>query len=1130
MQLISNSLGIFVLFISSFIDVSISEPRVVCYYTNWSVYRPGTAKFNPQNINPYLCTHLIYSFGGFTKDNQLKPFDKYQDIEQGGYAKFTGLKTYNKELKTMLAIGGWNEGSTRFSPLVASTDRRSQLVKNTIKFLRQNKFDGLDLDWEYPAFRDGGKAKDRENYAKLVQELREEFDREHQKTGRPRLLLTMAVPAGFEYIDKGYDVPKLNKYLDWFNLLSYDYHSAYEPSVNHHAPLYPIEEENEYSFDTDLNINATIHYYLKNGADRDKLVLGIPTYGRSYTLFNPESNEIGSPADGPGEQGDATREKGYLAYYEICQSINEEDSEWTVVQPNPDALGPYAYNENQWVGYDDEAIVRKKSEFVVELKLGGIMFWSIDNDDFRGLCNGKPYPLIEAAKEAYLDGLENGVHKKSQFDSSKRKQQTTTRKPDTKKNSFAKSTTPPPPTTPSSGSDFKCEDEGFYSHPSDCTKYFWCLEAPGLGIVAHHFSCPSGLVFNKGADSCDYARNVHCEKKTPKTTTTSSTTKPTTTSTTEKISYNRLSTVYKNPSRTTPRTTTTSEPRIEIESSDLEQEDPKVIKELIELIKKAGGIEELEKQINNQEETFNGKVDSKVTTPTSATTINKSLVDKIRNRASLFKPRPPLFNGASQPERPTEQKTSTEKTSKNDEKEQYTPKKYNAINRFSRPEPQSAEIEKNPESDAVLIEKPQYTSILRRKPAKPDVIVENDYNNDSDRTSEEVSKTVSNESEITKKYTSISRPRRPQEQFIEESDNDDEEDDDDEANVETTVRTTASTFRSTNKYVNLSRRRSTTPALEEKTDLSVETTTSTLGLRTSQPLRRRTTTVESKPTEKTEIQTNKFQSSKRNQLRSPARNRTSLISKKFTRISTEVTTPISTTLLKTSTTTLRPRTTRVVRKRVSSINRRVLTTAEYVPTTLAPFTTELTTTLTTTNPVIIKYSINDEFDEEIASILPALTSVRPRKPSSNNTLNIDHQSDSLAINHIEGTSNNENTSNSFDKILEHQYKIKGLDKDYEDEKIDEDEKLIGVLGSQVKVILHSVSSDMEKTKIECLELGNYPHPLSCDMYISCAKVRGFLEGFIFSCGDGMSFDPISSVCDWSIKIGCTRNNVKLLTS
>lgn len=165
-----------------------------------------------------------------------------------------------------------------------------------------------------------------------------------------------------------------------------------------------------------------------------------------------------------------------------------------------------------------------------------------------------------------------------------------------------------------------------------------------------------------------------------------------------------------------------------------------------------------------------------------------------------------------------------------------------------------------------------------------------------------------------------------------------------------------------------------------------------------------------------------------------------------------MTTPISTTSLKTSTTVIRPRTTRVVRKRVSSSinNRRVLTTAEYIPTTLAPSTIESTTfEITTTKPVEIKSSFTDEIDEEIASILPALTSVRPRKPSSNNSLNIDHQSDSLAINQIETTSLNENIPNSFDKILEHQYKIKGLDKDYEDEKNEEDEKLIGVLGSQV---------------------------------------------------------------------------------
>ena len=56
---------------------------------------------------------------------------------------------------------------------------------------------------------------------------------------------------------------------------------------------------------------------MEAGAEREKLVLGIPTYGRSYTLYNAESTDIGAPADGPGEQGDATREKGYLAYYEV---------------------------------------------------------------------------------------------------------------------------------------------------------------------------------------------------------------------------------------------------------------------------------------------------------------------------------------------------------------------------------------------------------------------------------------------------------------------------------------------------------------------------------------------------------------------------------------------------------------------------------------------------------------------------------------------------------------------------------------------------------------------------------------------------------------------------------------------
>ena len=65
-------------------------------------------------------------------------------------------------------------------------------------------------------------------------------------------------------------------------------------------------------------------------------------------------------------------------------------------------MGPYAFKDNQWVGYDDDDIARKKAAYVAENNLGGIMFWSIDNDDFRGNCHGKPYPIIEAAKEALI--------------------------------------------------------------------------------------------------------------------------------------------------------------------------------------------------------------------------------------------------------------------------------------------------------------------------------------------------------------------------------------------------------------------------------------------------------------------------------------------------------------------------------------------------------------------------------------------------------------------------------------------------------------------------------------------------------------------------------------------------------
>jgi len=580
-------------------DEYIEDRKVVCYYANWAVYRQGNAKFTPQNINPYLCTHLIYAFGGLGKDDNIVPFDEYQDIEKGGYGRFAALKTYNKDLKTMLAIGGWNEGSKRFSPLVADPDRRQVFIKSALRFLRQYNFDGLDLDWEYPTQRAGGRPQDRENYAILIEEMREAFEREAKKTGKERLQISMAVPASLEYAGKGYDIDKLDKNLDFFNLLTYDYHSAHEPAVNHHSPLYRPDDWSEFDFRKELNIDATIKFYLKNGASRDKLVLGIPTYGRSYTLANPDAHEISSPATGPGEEGTGTKEDGYLAYYEICEKILEEG--WDIVTPYPGIMGPYAHKNNQWVGFDDVDIAVEKAFYVAEEELGGIMFWTIDNDDFRGSCGKTPYPLIESAKEA-MYSVQSSVKTKTSVSVSTSEQTRVTRlrltpqelanlatspgKSSKKKlerpssprrqespRSFSTSvTTPAPPTTPRSGPAFKCKNEGFFAHPSNCKKYYWCLDTPSQGMVAHTFSCPQGLFFNQITDGCDFLRNVDCGDKAIK--------------------------------ETEPKKAKTAEKDNIIsdeEDDEDDVEDPKSLKDILEIVKAAGGVEGLEKQIEEEE-------------------------------------------------------------------------------------------------------------------------------------------------------------------------------------------------------------------------------------------------------------------------------------------------------------------------------------------------------------------------------------------------------------------------------------------------------------------------------------------------------------------------------------------------
>ncbi|MCE2196825.1 chitinase, partial [Streptococcus thermophilus] len=120
-------------------------------------YRSGDGKFEAANIDPNICTHVIYAFAGLNTDYTIKVLDPYNDlcVDYGkcGYDKFTDLKSQNADLFTLLGVGGWNEGSTSYSNMAADSFKRKTFIDSTIVLLKTHKFDGLDLDWMYPTQR-----------------------------------------------------------------------------------------------------------------------------------------------------------------------------------------------------------------------------------------------------------------------------------------------------------------------------------------------------------------------------------------------------------------------------------------------------------------------------------------------------------------------------------------------------------------------------------------------------------------------------------------------------------------------------------------------------------------------------------------------------------------------------------------------------------------------------------------------------------------------------------------------------------------------------------------------------------------------------------------------------------------
>ncbi|HOJ79541.1 MAG TPA: glycoside hydrolase family 18 protein [Clostridiales bacterium] len=321
-----------------------------------SAYLYSRMDWNAGSITGEYLTHINYSFA-LVRDGLIsaEELDKLDEIRL--------VKRRFPHLKVLISVGGW--GADGFSDAALTDGSRSLFAKSAAEFIRQNSFDGIDIDWEYPCSSDAGirsRPEDRENFNLLLEELRRELDRCGAEDGK-RYLLTAAL-GGTAYTLRFYDLKSISGILDYMNLMTYDFAHGSSKETGHHTCLFgPKGKTGVPSADTAVKI------CLDNGIPADKLVLGCAFYGRGWDVADGSSN---------GLYASVTSECAFYSYRELVLKYigkNGFRRYW-----DDCAKAPYLWNGKHFITYDDPESLEHKVSYVKTNGLGGVMFWELSQD------------------------------------------------------------------------------------------------------------------------------------------------------------------------------------------------------------------------------------------------------------------------------------------------------------------------------------------------------------------------------------------------------------------------------------------------------------------------------------------------------------------------------------------------------------------------------------------------------------------------------------------------------------------------------------------------------------------------------------------------------------------------------
>jgi chitinase len=326
---------------------------------------PKDGLIDPAELAVDKLTHINYAFANVTDGKVVEGFARDAD----NFKVLAGMRQKHPHLKVLVSVGGWT-WSKAFSDVALTAASRKVFVSSAIAFVRRHDLDGFDVDWEYPGMVGDGnvfRPEDKQNFTTLMADLRAALDTEGKAMKR-HLLLTFAAGASAEFLEHT-EMAKVQASVDFVNLMTYDFREAGDGSVaGHHANLFANPADPHQA-----SADREVRGFLAAGVPPAKLVLGVPFYGRAWSVASADARGLYQP-------GMATSERIETGYASLAADrIGKGGFErvW-----DDQAQAPYLWNASKkiFISYEDPESLRLKCRYIREQKLAGAMFWEYYSD------------------------------------------------------------------------------------------------------------------------------------------------------------------------------------------------------------------------------------------------------------------------------------------------------------------------------------------------------------------------------------------------------------------------------------------------------------------------------------------------------------------------------------------------------------------------------------------------------------------------------------------------------------------------------------------------------------------------------------------------------------------------------